>query len=456
MRSPRTLRALFQTVATMTLACGGTTFGNSDGGGGGDGGSIDSGVDRTGFDLDVCEGTTYHPVTGLSEQVPVDYVELRSEQQQWTDAMPPMVNVTDKEGTVCAKAMDLPACSSKLANLRTQAGWMIDGYGGGPAQVIQYEYVAYTRADEVNAVTTVPALTTFLMPIDTVKDAALIAHSSGHRIVCDGRKNGRKTASGWELITQTGHTCGPNTGIDEHIVSVSTGGTLIVVSSVRIRNGDMNCAIGRRPEGLIHVPTTGDGVGAFFAAAAHLEAASVVAFERLAEELHVHGAPSELIRDALRAAKDEVRHARATRNVAERYGAQCSPACVDERPIRDLLTIATENAVEGCVRETFGALVATYQSLRAEDPMIARLMKRIAVDETRHASLAWRIAAWADAQLSDEERARVREARRTAAERLRIDLASEHDREVQSRAGMPTGFEAQKLFDGVARDLWAA
>ena len=58
---------------------------------------------------------------------------------------------------------------------------------------------------------------------------------------------------------------------------------------------------GRRPEGL--APSTATGacaVGRYFADAAHLEAASVHAFRRLARELTAHGAPSSLVADAKR------------------------------------------------------------------------------------------------------------------------------------------------------------
>src|SRR5581483_8821062 len=122
-----------------------------------------------------------------------------------------------------------------------------------------------------------------------------------------------------------GIACGANTGIDEHIVQVTSNGTFSVVSTVRIKDGDPNCAIGRRPEGLARAKSHGVGVGAFFADAARLEAASVVAFERLAEELRARGAPDDLVRDVLRAARDEVRHARSTKRMAERFGATCEP-----------------------------------------------------------------------------------------------------------------------------------
>jgi len=65
-----------------------------------------------------------------------------------------------------------------------------------------------------------------------------------------------------------------------------------------------------------------------------------------------------------------------------------------------------EIAVEGCVRETFGALEATFQAKNANDPQIRRVMRRIAEDETRHAALAWRVAAWIEPRLSDRQRRR--------------------------------------------------
>lgn len=436
MRTLKALRTIFQTAAATTIACSG------------------GGVDRGSFDLDVCDGTTYRSLVGITEANPANYVELRFEDQQFNTMpmMPPNVRVIEKDGTLCGGAMDMTACSSKLSSLRTGAGFAATSGG----QLPQWQYLAYTRNDEVGSVTTKDALVSFLSPIDTAKDAALVAMVSGQGFVCDGKKNARKTATGWELYTQTGGTCGPNTGIDEHVVAVSTAGVVTVLNTNRIKNGDPNCAIGRRPEGLVRAPSHGEGVGAFFADAARLEAASVIAFERLANELRAHGAPADLVRDARRAAKDEIRHARSTKAIAERWGATCVEARIDDARTRDLLAIAIENAVEGCVRETFGALVATYQSMKAGDRTIARAMKGIAIDETRHASLAWRIAEWIETKLDASEREIVRRARLDAAARLREELALEHDAEVRTHAGMPSADDAARLYEEVAPMLWAA
>lgn len=452
MRSFRSLRTLFQTIATLTVAaCGGQTFTtDKDSGTLPDGGStMDSGVDRTGFDLMLCDANGYNAASGLSAQNPVQYVELREESMI---AMQPIVIA--KDGVACAKAMMPAECTTKLGSLRSSTGWKPDN-APGPAQYESHEYVAYTRGDEVAAVSTLPDLVQFLSPIDTVKEAALIAVANGHRIVCDGRPNGRKISGGWEIITQTGYDCGPGTGIDEHVVQVSSNGSFQVTKTVRVRQGNDMCAIGRRPEGLERSRASGEGVGAFFARAAHLEAASVVAFERLAEELRAHGAPEDLVRAAIDAAQDEVRHARATKKIAEKWGARMPEVCVEDRDVRDLFSIALENAIEGCVRETFGALVATYQAERAGDRTIARAMKQIAKDETRHATLAWRVAEWADARITEEQRAEIARARTDAALELRRALEIAEDEDVVRHAGMPTVKAALALFDAASAELWS-
>src|SRR5581483_10898484 len=80
----------------------------------------------------------------------------------------------------------------------------------------------------------------------------------------------------------------------------------------------LNCpgclgAGGRKPIGLVRARATAapTALGAYFARMAFEEAASVHAFRRLRDELALHGAPLPLVQAARRAARDEVRHARA-------------------------------------------------------------------------------------------------------------------------------------------------
>lgn len=166
------------------------------------------------------------------------------------------------------------------------------------------------------------------------------------------------------------------------------------------------CVEGRRPEGFVERPLERTVAG-WLAYAADLERVSVDAFRILARELAFHGAPHDLIRAACTAADDEIRHANALGGLAKREGATLRSEPVMQRATRDLRAIALENAVEGCVREAFGAVVAGWQAKHAHRLDIRRAMARIYVDETAHAELAWNVHAWIMAKLSAEERAEV-------------------------------------------------
>jgi hypothetical protein len=186
-------------------------------------------------------------------------------------------------------------------------------------------------------------------------------------------------------------------------------------------NGDLwclSCGFGRRPQGFADAEHVTDDLGATFAEIARLEAASVIAFRTLARELAFHRAPKRLVRAAERAARDEIRHARAMSALARRHGARVVADEIAAPSMRDLETIARENAVEGCVHETWGALLAHRQSTEAVDPVVRAVMKRVARDETRHAALGWQVAAWANARLDRSARDRVARARREASRRL--------------------------------------
>jgi hypothetical protein len=214
--------------------------------------------------------------------------------------------------------------------------------------------------------------------------------------------------------------------------------------------------IGRRPHGLVeeHGRRGRTALGDYFARAAHLEAASVLAFRALARDLVRHRAPRRLVKLAQRAAREEIRHARVTAKVARRHGG--SPPVVRMHPrrsLRSLEAIATENAVEGCVRETFGALVATWQAANATDARIGREMRGIARDETRHASLSWALARWAEGRLSRAARARVGDARRAALEALHGEIARPLAPELVDRAGLPQREVARALLDELAGAL---
>ncbi len=213
---------------------------------------------------------------------------------------------------------------------------------------------------------------------------------------------------------------------------------------------------GRRPEGLAYERCEGPDEGArFLAELAHHEAASVDAFERLTSELEAHRAPARLRTASRRAARDEVRHTRWMKKLALCAGARVPPVRIEPARVRSLEEVAVENAVEGCVRETFGAAVALIQAERAGDARVRRAMRRIARDETRHAELSWAVARWIDARLDAAARLRVREARAGAVEALAHEVAREPDASLTGPLGVPSASQARALLDGLQATLWS-
>jgi rubrerythrin len=215
---------------------------------------------------------------------------------------------------------------------------------------------------------------------------------------------------------------------------------------------------GRRPVGLrrprpIARVRARDAVGDYFARMAHDEAASVHAFVRMHAELSRLGAPTELVSAAERSADDERRHARMMAKRARASGAPPSAARMARTRPRRLEAIARENAVEGCVQETFGALLLRWQAAHAANPSLRSLFARVAADETRHAALSWEVARWAEERLDAPARARVLAARSRAVRALRNKLAARRDGAARSVVGHPLRAEALALLDGMVATL---
>lgn len=185
--------------------------------------------------------------------------------------------------------------------------------------------------------------------------------------------------------------------------------------------------------------------------AAYLEDASVTSFEILARELEAHGAPVHLVRAAEKSARDEVRHARVMSALAQRHGgrARRSDRSARARATRSLEEMLRENAVEGCVNETYGALVAWYQAANARDPKVRAAMTPIARDESEHAALAWKIAAWAEKGLDAEARARIDRARATALAELRARIGVEPTPWLSEALGIPAADVAVGMLDSL-------
>jgi hypothetical protein len=253
-----------------------------------------------------------------------------------------------------------------------------------------------------------------------------------------GDAGGPADAAGFDAATATGY-----------VVPDTTGAVLI------------DCATcpgsaGRVPAGLEAATVRArSALGAYFASAARLEAASVTAFRRLREELAIHGAPSELLEAARAAERDEVRHTRAMARLARRHGGRYVRPRVAEIAPRSLEVIAQENAAEGCARETFGALLATWQAAHVDDAELAATLSEIAVDETRHAALSWAIARWSLTKLDADACARMNAAWTKALAEVSAggDDAGESGAGVASVAGLPSRAEREDLASQL-RGLW--
>jgi hypothetical protein len=193
----------------------------------------------------------------------------------------------------------------------------------------------------------------------------------------------------------------------------------------------------------------------WLARSAHDEAASVHAFLALADELAFHGAPAELLARMSVAADDERRHATLTTELAQRHGAVVPTPNIAPTPTRDLLALAIENMGEGCVRETWSALVAAHQARHAPTPELRDLYAGIAVDEASHAELAWSIDAWLFAQLSDAELALVAAARSAAVRGLHASILADADEPGVLALGVPDRKTALHLFAGLDAALWS-
>ncbi len=219
----------------------------------------------------------------------------------------------------------------------------------------------------------------------------------------------------------------------------------------------MECT-GRRPAGAEPIAAASTRSRDLLAAMASLEEASIHAFVRLARELAHHRAPPALVARAREAAFDEVRHTRAMHRLAKAFGSTSARprSRSGSRRVPRLVDILVENAVEGCVRETFGAAMAHVQALRATDPAVREAMTEIATDESRHAELSWAILEWGYARCTQAERRRIDEAQNRAVRMLVEEIERGADEPTEPVLGLASPTEAKELASALDRQLWAA
>ncbi len=215
-----------------------------------------------------------------------------------------------------------------------------------------------------------------------------------------------------------------------------------------------NGITGRRPLGLAELqPADGSPLGRYFASMAHLESASVRAFRDLEAWLALHRAPRRLRIAARRSAADERRHAGAAARLALRFGGKVSRPEVRAVRLPSVLELVEDDAVEGCVKETFGALLATWQAAHAGDARLRRTLRGIAADETRHAALAWDVLAWGAEKLDRAGRRRVARAMAHALADVERTADSPVHASIRLVAGYPPPVVARALSRALRKTL---
>jgi hypothetical protein len=206
------------------------------------------------------------------------------------------------------------------------------------------------------------------------------------------------------------------------------------------------CGAGRRPAGVEFIESkNSSAIAQWLVQSAHLEAVSVDAFRLLRRDLRAHRAPRSLLRQASRAAREEKRHARRMKALAKRAGIECLRPVVNATRPPTLEELALQNATEGCVRETLGAVLVQYQARHAKDRQIAAAMKSIAPDEANHAALAHRVHSWIMRRLSVAARDRVELARRRCADEFVRNAVFLFDPSANTTLGLPDVCTAHAL-----------
>lgn len=213
---------------------------------------------------------------------------------------------------------------------------------------------------------------------------------------------------------------------------------------------------GRRP--YQHAPrphrAATDSLIAMLAA---LEHESIAAFTEMALYLSRHNAPRSLTDRLLTAARDESRHTVAMLHLANHL--ENTTPSLPEVSIAEpesLLAFAKHNAREGCVRETYGAVLAAYQSQRASDAVVRATFATIAPEEAQHAQLSWDVAAFVDTLLTEQERTEVAQTITEASAELADSLAIPPPYECRDALGLPAADVALSMYHQLRDALWSS
>ena len=130
------------------------------------------------------------------------------------------------------------------------------------------------------------------------------------------------------------------------------------------------------------------------------EHASIASFARFTLQLMSLGSPSELLVSSQKAKIDEINHAKFAYTFASAFlGSDYGPGPLDVKGALDDVSSFPRSIVsslikEGCIEETVSAIEAHIAAYYAQDLSIKAPRIQIALDETRHAQLAWDALHW--------------------------------------------------------------
>jgi hypothetical protein len=196
-------------------------------------------------------------------------------------------------------------------------------------------------------------------------------------VSCTAADSSGDTANPWDPMNESVEiTC----TIEEHVVPFCTG---------------------RRPHGHVELGAGDGSTLAWLRLHAHLERASIAAFDELGRWLAERGAPAGLVQRCREAAADEAIHAGLFDGLVRRAGAEPAAVVQGAAAVDAVRDVALHNARGGCVGEAFAAVVAAFQGRRVGDPELRAVFSRVAADELRHGQLAWDLHAHLRSTLDD-------------------------------------------------------
>ncbi|HTU57977.1 MAG TPA: hypothetical protein VMF89_06080, partial [Polyangiales bacterium] len=282
----------------------------------------------------------------------------------------------------------------------------------------------------------------------TANEAALRLFLSAYMPRCDGFN---ETVDGYgSMFMARPSSCGLMPMPLNYYVRVNRDASLLITTS-----GQTTPCVGRRPQGLLaQRQHCADALGMYFAEVAHLEAAAVLAFDVMSRELESLHAPAQLLSAARNARADEIRHAAQFAALARAHGVEPRAPQAGPASSRGVLEIALENAAEGVVRETWGALSAAWQALHASDVDARSVFQATAADEAQHAQLSRDLDSWLHSQLTAEEQRQVAHAKADAFTQLRAELAaSQPHPSVAAAAGVPNRARSLDLLTRLEQEM---